>query len=109
VPSRVAEGPITANETVQVQTPQKTEVAYNARVFEPADAKDTAGVEGEPVQAQAAAGGAGAGGAGAAAGQTARAELPRTASPVYAVGLAGLLLVGVGLALRASAYLTRRT
>jgi len=96
VPSRVAEGPITANETVQVQTPQKTEVAYNAKVFEPVDARDTAGVEGEPVQVAAAGGGT-----------QARAELPRTASPVYAVGLAGLLLLGAGLALRASAYLTR--
>jgi hypothetical protein len=113
VPSRVAEGPITATETVQVQTPQKTEVAYNAKVFEPTDARDSAGVEGEPVQV-AAAGGAAAGGAGAAgaapgAGQSARAELPRTASPVYGMGLAGLLLLGVGLAVRASAYLTRRS
>jgi hypothetical protein len=94
VPSRVAEGPITATETIQVQTPEKKEVAYNAKVFEPTDAKDTAGVEGEPVQAAAAGGGA---------------ELPRTASSVYAVGLAGLLLLGVGLAVRGSAYLTRRT
>lgn len=96
VPSRVAEGPITANETVQVQTPQKTEVAYTAKTFEATDARDTAGVEGEPVQAS------------APVGQTARAELPRTASSVYAVGLAGLLLLGLGLALRASAYLTHR-
>jgi hypothetical protein len=99
VPSRVAEGPLTANEAVQVQTPQKTEVAYNARVFEPTDARDTAGVEGEPVQVAQAA---------PAQAQSARAELPRTASPVYSVGLAGLLLLGVGLALRASAYLARR-
>ena len=96
VPSRVAEGPITATENVQVQTPQKTEVAYNAKAFEATDARDTAGVEGEPVQVAAAGGGT-----------QARAELPRTASPVYAVGLAGLLLLGVGLALRASAHLTR--
>jgi expansin (peptidoglycan-binding protein) len=34
VPSRVAEGPITANETVQVQTPEKKEVAYTAKTFE---------------------------------------------------------------------------
>jgi hypothetical protein len=102
VPSRVAEGPITAKETIQVQTPEKTEVAYNAKVFEPSDVRDTAGVEGEPVQL------ASAGGAASAAPQSARAELPRTASSVYAVGLAGLLLLGVGLALRASAHLTRR-
>ena len=106
VPSRVAEGPIQATETVQVQTPQKTEVAYNAKVFEPTDARDSAGVEGEPVQvAQTAS----AGGAAAPAGQSARAELPRTASSVYGVGLAGLLLLGVGLALRSSASLTSRT
>ena len=97
VPSRVAEGPITATENVQVQTPQKTEVAYNAKAFEATDARDTAGVEGEPVQVA------------AAGGTQARAELPRTASSVYAVGLAGLLLLGIGLALRAPAYLTRRT
>ena len=96
VPSRVAEGPITANETVQVQTPEKKEVAYTAKTFEAADAKDVAGVEGEPVQAAPAGGGA-------------PAQLPRTASSVYAVGLAGLLLLGVGLAVRGSAYLTRRT
>jgi len=34
--------------------------------------------------------------------------LPKTASSVYAIGLAGLLLLGVGLAFRASAYLTSR-
>jgi hypothetical protein len=75
VPSRAAEGPITANETIQVQTPEKKEVVYNARVFEPTDAKDTAGVDGEPVQAA------------AAAPQQARAELPKTASSVYSVAL----------------------
>ena len=96
VPSRVAEGPITANETVQVQTPEKKEVAYTAKTFEATDAKDVAGVEGEPVQVAAGGGGAGA-------------QLPRTASSVYTVGLAGLLLLGVGLALRASASLTSRT
>jgi hypothetical protein len=89
VPSRVAEGPITATEAVEIQTPQKTQVAYTPKAFEAADAKDTAGVEGEPVQVASAGG----------------AQLPRTASPVYTVGLAGLLLLGIGLALRASAYL----
>ena len=93
VPSRTAEGPIQATETIQVQTPEKKEVAYTARVFEPTDARDTAGVDGEPVAAAAAP---------AAAPQSARAELPRTASSVYNVGLAGLLLLGLGLALRAS-------
>jgi hypothetical protein len=101
VPSREAEGPIKADESVHVQTPQKTEVAYNARVFEPTDAKDTAGVDGEPVQVSQVASAAPAGGA-------PRAELPKTASSLYTVGLAGLLLVGVGLALRASGYLRAR-
>ena len=99
VPSRAAEGPITANETVQVQTPDKKEVAYNAKVFEPTDAKDTAGVEGEPVQAAPAA---------AAAPQQARAALPKTASSIYSVGLAGLVLLAVGVALRASRALKSR-
>lgn len=93
VPSRAAEGPIAANETVQVQTPQKTEVAYDAKLFEPTDARDTRGVEGEAVQTASSAGGA---------------TLPKTASSVYAVGLAGLLFLAVGLALRGSAYLTSR-
>ena len=102
VPSRVAEGPITANETIQVQTPEKKEVVYNARVFEPTDARDTAGVDGEPVAAAAAPAAA------APASQSARAELPKTASSVYSVGLAGLLLLGVGVGLRASRYLKSR-
>ena len=95
VPSRVAEGPITPTETVQVQTPAKTEVAYDAKLFEPTDAKDSAGVEGEAVGAAAPAAG----------GQ----QLPRTASSVYGVGLSGLLLLGIGLAFRRMAYLASRT
>jgi hypothetical protein len=94
VPSRAAEGPVTANETVQVQTPTKTEVAYDAKLFEPVDVRDSAGVEGEPVQV-----------ASAGAART----LPKTASSVYAMGAAGLLLLGLGFALRGSAYLTGRT
>ena len=93
VPSRVAEGPITATETVQVQTPAKTEVAYDAKLFEPADAKDVAGVEGEAVAAVA----------------TAGQQLPRTASSVYGMGLAGLLVLGIGVAFRRMAYHTGRT
>jgi hypothetical protein len=95
VPSRVAEGPITEKETVQVQTPTKTEVAYDAKLFEPADAKDSAGVEGEAVAAAPTAGAA--------------AQLPKTASSIYGVGVAGLLLLGIGVALRRVAYLTNRT
>lgn len=97
VPSRAVEGPATPTETFQVQTPTKSEVPYNARLFEPTDAADTAGVEGEAVQVASAAG---------AAGPT---SLPKTASSVYAVGLAGLLLLGVGLAFRGSAYLANRS
>ena len=91
VPSRAAEGPATPNETFQVATPTKSEVPYDAKLFEPTDAGDTAGVEGEAVQV-------------ASAG-----TLPKTASSVYAVGLAGLLLLGIGLAMRGSVYLTSRT
>ena len=94
VPSRAAEGPVTANESVQVQTPTKAEVPYDAKLFEPVDVRDSAGVEGEPVQV-----------ASAGAART----LPKTASSIYAVGAAGLLLLGLGLALRGSAYLTSRT
>lgn len=94
VPSRAVEGPPTPNETFQVQTPTKTEVPYNARLFEPTDAGDTAGVEGEAVQVASAAG---------------PTSLPKTASSVYAVGLAGLLLLAVGLAFRGSAYLASRS
>jgi hypothetical protein len=90
VPS-VAEGPITPTAPLQIQTPQKTEVAYDAKVFEQNDATDTAGVEGEAVAVA-----------------TAGRALPKTASSVYAVGLAGLLLLGIGLALRGSAYLASR-
>ena len=89
VPSRAAEGPITANETLQVQTPAKKEVAYDAKLFEKGDATDAAGVDGEAVVA------------------TGGGQLPKTASPVYGVGLAGLLLVGMGLAFRRMA--TSRT
>jgi hypothetical protein len=92
VPS-VAEGPVTPTAPVQVQTPAKTEVAYDAKLFEQADATDTAGVEGEPVQVARATGG----------------TLPKTASSIYSVGLAGLLLLGLALAIRGSAYLTNRT
>ena len=94
MPSRVADGPITPTETVQVQTPAKTEVVYDAKLFEPADAKDTAGVDGEAV-----------GAAAAAAGQ----QLPKTASSIYEVGLGGLLLLGIGLAFRRMAYQANRT
>ena len=93
VPS-VAEGPVTPTAPVQVQTPAKTEVAYDAKLFEQADATDTAGVEGEPVQQVARAGAA---------------TLPKTASSIYGVGLAGLLLLGMGFAVRRSAYLTSRS
>ena len=61
--------------------PTRVETPYTAQAFAPTDAKDTAGVDGEPVQ-------------------VAQATLPRTASPVYAVGLIGLVLFAAGLTLR---------
>jgi hypothetical protein len=90
VPSRVAEGPITAKETVAVQTPTKTEVAYDAKLFESGDVSDSAGVEGEAVA-------------------TGSGQLPTTASSIYGVGLAGLLLLGMGVAFRRMAYQASRT
>jgi len=94
VPSRDAAGPVATTDVVQVQTPTRTEVAYDPKLFEPVDAGDSAGVEGEAVQLASAAGGA---------------TLPKTASNVYGVGLAGLLLLGAGLAFRRTAYLGSRT
>ena len=62
--------------------PTKQETPYTAQAFAATDAKDTAGVDGEPVQVADAA------------------PLPKTASPIYAVGLIGLLLFAAGLTLR---------
>jgi hypothetical protein len=62
--------------------PTRAETPYTAQAFAATDAKDTAGVDGEPVQIAAAP------------------PLPRTASPVYTAGLIGLLLFAVGLTLR---------
>src|SRR5437763_420525 len=66
---------------VKTQTPAKEETAYTPEVFEKADAADTAGVEGEPVKAAA----------------PEAAPLPKTASPIYFVGLLGLMLVALSL------------
>jgi len=66
-----------------VVTPAKVETPYTPQVFAATDAKDTAGVEGEPVQVA-----------------QATPALPKTASPVYAAGLIGLLLFAAGLMLR---------
>jgi hypothetical protein len=67
---------------VAVQTPAKQEVAYAPTVFEKADAADTAGEDGEAVKA------------------APSASLPKTASPIYLMGLAGLLLVAISLLTR---------
>jgi hypothetical protein len=67
-----------ADVPVAVQTPEKKEVAYAPTVFD--DAKDTAGEDGEAVKAAPAA-----------------APLPKTASPIYLIGLLGLLLMGISL------------
>jgi len=83
---------ITPQETkpveVKIETPEKQEVAYTAQTFDKVDATDTAGVEGEPVKA---------------APEPAAApapKLPKTASPIYAVGLLGLILTSLALIVR---------
>ena len=65
-----------------IVTPAKEETPYTPQAFAATDAKDTAGVEGEPVQVAQAT------------------PLPKTASPIYAAGLVGLLLFAAGLTLR---------
>ena len=60
------------------------EVAYAPTVFEKADAADTAGEDGEAVKSAPAA----------------SASLPKTASPIYLIGLMGLLLVACSLVAR---------
>src|SRR3954451_16057392 len=75
---------------VKIQTPAKEETPYVAQTFEKSDAADTAGVEGEAVKAPV---------------QTA-AKLPTTASPIYTIGLLGLLLTAASLLIgRVSAQL----
>jgi hypothetical protein len=75
-PAAIAAAPII------IVMPTRAETPYTAQAFAATDAKDTAGVDGEPVQIAAAP------------------PLPRTASPVYTAGLIGLLLFAVGLTLR---------
>src|SRR5436305_13481742 len=60
---------------VKIVTPQKEEQVYVAQNFDKVDAADTAGVEGEPVKAPEVA--------------QAAAKLPKTASPIYEIGLLG--------------------
>ena len=69
---------------VAIQTPQKQETPYVAQTFEKLDATDTAGVEGEAVKPAA---------------EPERA-LPTTASPIYTIGLIGLMLLVVSLVVR---------
>jgi len=69
---------------VKIQTPEKQEVAYAPQTFDKVDATDTAGVEGEPVKAP----------------QVAEAKLPKTASPIFEIGLLGLMLMGASLLVR---------
>jgi hypothetical protein len=83
VPSYTAKD-INKDTPVQVQTPAKAEVAYNAQVFQDVDAKDTAGVDGEAVTSASTSG-----------------ALPKTASP-----LANYAMTGV--ALLVAAWLFRR-
>ena len=76
-----------ADVPVAVQTPAKQEVAYAPTVFEKADATDTAGEDGEAVKA-------------APAPEVASKALPKTASPIYLIGLMGLVLVAMSLVAR---------
>ena len=85
VPSYTAKD-INKDTPVQVQTPAKTEVPYNAQVFQDVDAKDTAGADGEPVASTA---------------TSTSGALPKTASP-----LAGYAMTGF--ALLVAAWLFRR-
>jgi hypothetical protein len=80
VPSYVPAAPTAPPPPVVIQTPQKQETQYTAQAFAATDAKDTEGVNGEPV--------------------TTAAALPKTASPIYTAGLVGLLLLGLGLTAR---------
>lgn len=70
-PSAVASG------NVVVATPEKTEQQYVAQAFEPTDAQDTAGVDGEPVREEA----------------SPSAALPKTASSIHLFMLLGMLLL----------------
>ncbi len=72
---------------VKVVTPAKEEQAYVAQTFDKVDAADTAGVEGEPVKAPEVA-------------AAPEAKLPKTASPVYAIGLLGFMLTGLSFFVR---------
>ena len=55
-----------------------------AQTFDKVDAADTAGVEGEPVKAP----------------EVAEAKLPKTASPIYEIGLLGSMFMGASLLVR---------
>jgi len=94
VPSHTVEV-VTVEKVVQVpvyiQTPAKQEVAYDAKTFDKLDAADTAGEDGEAVKTPA-----------PAAAEPAK-PLPKTASPVYSLGLAGLMLLGVSMLVRRAA------
>lgn len=70
---------------VYIQTPAKQETTYTAQAFEKVDAADTAGEMGEPVKA---------------APEPAPQQVPKTASPIYVVGLLGLMLIAVSLLIR---------
>jgi hypothetical protein len=74
---------------VRIQTPAKQETTYVAQSFEKHDAADTAGVEGEPVKTEP-----------ATVAAAAPRALPKTASPIYMVGLLGLILLALSLLVR---------
>jgi LPXTG-motif cell wall-anchored protein len=77
---------------VKIETPAKQETTYTAATFDKHDATDTAGVDGEAVKQPAAP---------AATTTTASADrLPKTASSLQLMGLAGLLLLAISFLLR---------
>jgi hypothetical protein len=83
--AEVVEPQVAAPVEVKIQTPAKEETVYTAQTFDKVDATDTAGVEGEAVKAPE---------------PVAAAALPRTASPIYTIGLLGLSLLAVAVLVR---------
>jgi len=74
---------------VYIEKPDKQEVAYAPETFDKLDAADTAGEDGEAVKQPAA--------------EPAPTKLPKTASPVYLLGLLGITLIGASFLVRAVA------
>ena len=67
---------------VYIQTPEKKEVAYTPTVFEKHDSTDSHGEDGEAVK------------------EAPASSLPKTASPIYLLGLMGLTLTAISFTVR---------